>query len=58
MVILRILFKYEWDLVKSPAGAYQWVAKDVKESDMIVDAHDPSKKAQADDDYSRPCSED
>ena len=41
---LRILFKYEWEMVKSPAGAYQWVAKDVAESDMVVDAHDPSKK--------------
>jgi catalase-peroxidase len=41
---LRILFKYEWELVKSPAGANQWLAKDVTESDMVVDAHDPSKK--------------
>ena len=41
---LRILFKYEWELVKSPAGANQWLAKDVDERDMIVDAHDPSKK--------------
>jgi catalase-peroxidase len=41
---LRILFKYEWELVKTPAGANQWLAKDVTESDMVVDAHDPSKK--------------
>mgnify|MGYP001176841464 CR=1 FL=1 len=41
---LRILFKYEWELVKSPAGAHQWLAKEVDEKDMIVDAHDPSKK--------------
>ncbi|MCG6917339.1 MAG: catalase/peroxidase HPI [Deltaproteobacteria bacterium] len=41
---LRVLFKYEWELVKSPAGAHQWLAKDVEERDMIVDAHDPSKK--------------
>jgi len=41
---LRVLFKYEWELVKSPAGANQWLAKDVDERDMIVDAHDPSKK--------------
>jgi catalase-peroxidase len=41
---LRVLFKYEWELVKSPAGANQWLAKDVDEKDMIVDAHDPSKK--------------
>ena len=41
---LRVLFKYDWELVKSPAGANQWLAKDVDEGDMIVDAHDPSKK--------------
>ncbi len=41
---LKVLFKYEWELVKSPAGAHQWVAKDVAEEDMVVDAHDPSKK--------------
>jgi len=41
---LDVLFKYEWELVKSPAGANQWLAKDVAEEDMIVDAHDPSKK--------------
>jgi len=41
---LRVLFKYEWELVKSPAGAHQWLAKDVDERDMVVDAHDPSKK--------------
>jgi len=44
MGYLRVLFQYEWELVKSPAGAHQWLAKDVKETDMIVDAHDPSKK--------------
>ncbi len=38
------LFGYEWELVKSPAGANQWLAKDVKEEDMIPDAHNPSKK--------------
>ena len=36
------LFKYEWELTKSPAGAKQWVAKDAPE--IIPDAHDPSKK--------------
>jgi len=41
---LRVLLKYEWELVKSPAGAHQWLAKDVDEKDMIVDAHDPAKK--------------
>jgi catalase-peroxidase len=44
MGYLKVLFKYEWELVKSPAGANQWLAKDVNEEDMIVDAHDPSKK--------------
>jgi len=41
---LKVLFKYEWELVKSPAGANQWQAKDVEDEDMVVDAHDPSKK--------------
>ena len=41
---LKVLFKYEWELVKSPAGAQQWLAVDVEEEDMVVDAHDPSKK--------------
>jgi len=40
----KMLFGYEWELVKSPAGAYQWQAKNVNPEDMIVDAHDPSKK--------------
>lgn len=38
------LFGYEWEVVKSPAGAWQWQAKDVKPEDMIPDAHDPSIK--------------
>ncbi|MEW6429718.1 MAG: catalase/peroxidase HPI [Thermodesulfobacteriota bacterium] len=44
MGYLKVMFKYEWELVKSPAGAHQWLARDVAEEDMIVDAHDPSKK--------------
>ncbi|MEW6518101.1 MAG: catalase/peroxidase HPI [Thermodesulfobacteriota bacterium] len=44
MGYLKVLFKYEWELVKSPAGAHQWLAKDVDEEDMVVDAHDPSKE--------------
>ena len=44
MGYLKVLFKYEWELVKSPAGAHQWLAKDVAEEDMVIDAHDPSKK--------------
>ncbi len=43
MGYLDVLFKYEWELVKSPAGAHQWLAKDVAPEDMVVDAHDPSK---------------
>ena len=39
-----MLFGYEWELTKSPAGAKQWEAKDVKPEHMIPDAHDPSKK--------------
>ena len=41
---LKVLFKYEWELTKSPAGAYIWLAKDVDEEDMVVDAHDPKQK--------------
>jgi catalase-peroxidase len=44
MGYLKVLFKYEWELVKSPAGANQWLAKDVDEEDLVIDAHDPSKK--------------
>lgn len=44
MGYLKVLFKYEWELVKSPAGAHQWLAKDVEDEDMVVDAHDPAKK--------------
>ncbi len=39
-----MLFGYEWELTKSPAGAHQWVAKNVKPEHLIPDAHDPSKK--------------
>ena len=35
------LFKYDWELTKSPAGAFQWVAKNA--GHVIPDAHDPSK---------------
>jgi len=44
MGYFKVLFKYEWEQVKSPAGAIQWRAKDVAPEDMIVDAHDPDKK--------------
>jgi catalase-peroxidase len=36
------LFRYDWELTKSPAGAYQWVAKDAGE--VVPDAHDPRRK--------------
>ncbi|MFT3811987.1 MAG: catalase/peroxidase HPI [Acidovorax sp.] len=39
-----MLFGYEWKLTKSPAGAHQWVAQDVRPEHMIPDAHDPSKQ--------------
>ena len=38
------LFGYEWALTKSPAGAHQWQAQNVKPEDMIPDAHDATKK--------------
>jgi catalase-peroxidase len=38
------LFKYEWELTKSPAGAYQWKPKNGAAADSVPDAHDPSKK--------------
>ena len=37
-----LLFKYEWELVKSPAGANQWQPIGIAESDMPVDVEDPS----------------
>jgi catalase-peroxidase len=39
-----MLFKYEWELTKSPAGAQQWTPKDVEEADRVPDAHDPSER--------------
>ena len=44
MGYFNMLLGYEWELLKSPAGAWQWLAKDVQEKDMIPDAHDRSKK--------------
>jgi len=43
MGYFKVLFKYEYEQVNSPAGAIQWRAKDVAPEDMIPDAHDPSK---------------
>ena len=39
-----VLFGYEWECVKSPAGAYQWVPKDGAGADTVPDAHDPSMR--------------
>ena len=39
-----MLFGYEWELIKSPAGAWQWQAKDCREDDLIPDAHIPGLK--------------
>ena len=41
----EMMFTYDWELTKSPAGAWQWTPKNVKEEHLIPDAHDPSKKA-------------
>ncbi|MEA2719566.1 MAG: catalase-peroxidase, partial [Candidatus Eremiobacteraeota bacterium] len=38
------LFKYEWELTKSPAGANQWKPKDADAEGTVPDAHDPSKR--------------
>jgi len=38
------LFGYEWELTKSPAGAYQWKPKGNAGADTVPDAHDPSKR--------------
>ena len=40
------LFEYEWELTKSPAGAYQWTAKDLSEHQMAPDAEDSSIKVK------------
>ena len=39
-----ILFGYEWELTKSPAGAQQWTPKDGAGAGTVPDAHDPSKR--------------
>ena len=38
------LFGYDWELVKSPAGAYQWTPKDASAAGTVPDAHDKSKR--------------
>ncbi len=44
MGYFKVLFKYDWALGKSPAGAQQWHPLDCEPEDMVVDAHDPSIK--------------
>jgi catalase-peroxidase len=44
MGYFEVLFKYDWELVKSPAGAWQWTPKDIAEKDMAPDPEDPSKR--------------
>ncbi len=39
-----LLFTYEWELKKSPAGAWQWEPINIKEEDKPIDAHDPTKR--------------
>lgn len=41
---LKTLFKYDWNLVKSPAGAHQWVPTDPDAATKVPDAHDPDKR--------------
>ena len=40
-----MLFGYDWELTKSPAGAHQWTPKNCRPEHLIPDAHDPSKKS-------------
>ena len=44
MGYLHVMLTYDWELTKSPAGAYIWLACDPAEEDMVVDAHDKSVK--------------
>jgi len=39
-----LLFGYDWELTKSPAGANQWIPKDIAEKDMPPDAEDPEQR--------------
>jgi catalase-peroxidase len=41
----EMMFTYEWELSKSPAGAWQWVAKDVRPDHLIPDAHVPGLRS-------------
>jgi len=39
-----LLFRYDWNLEKSPAGAWQWAPTDPDTADLVPDAHDPVKR--------------
>jgi catalase-peroxidase len=41
---LELLFGYDWNLEKSPAGAWQWVPADPETANLVPDAHDPGKR--------------
>lgn len=43
MGYLKVLFKYDWELCKSPAGAHQWHPINCEQEDMVIDAHDSTK---------------
>ncbi|MBN1892093.1 MAG: catalase/peroxidase HPI [Clostridiales bacterium] len=44
MGYFETLFDYDWDLVRSPAGAYQWIPTDPTAATTVEDAHDPDKR--------------
>ena len=44
MGYFEVLFKYDWELTKTPAGAHIFTPKDLDEADMAPDPEDPSKK--------------
>ncbi|MEW2371803.1 catalase/peroxidase HPI [Streptomyces sp. NPDC006656] len=41
---LDVLYRYEWELTTSPAGAHQWTPKDPAAQGTVPDAHDPAKR--------------
>ncbi|OYX59160.1 MAG: catalase/peroxidase HPI [Brevundimonas subvibrioides] len=41
-----LLFKYDWELTKSPAGAYQWTPKHIDDADLAPDAHEAGKRVK------------
>lgn len=43
-LFLKNLYRYEWEVTKSPAGAYQWIPKDGAGAGTVPDAHDPTKR--------------